>query len=77
VEYKVFNLGQIDALIERYELKEFTPESLYVVGLVNRTDLVKVLATGTLTNKINFKVNAASETAKKGIEAVGGTLEII
>src|SRR3954449_5721496 len=30
IEYKVFNLGQIDALVEKYELKEFTLENLYI-----------------------------------------------
>src|SRR4029077_18638241 len=29
IEYKVFNLGQIDQLIEKHDIKEFTPESLY------------------------------------------------
>jgi large subunit ribosomal protein L15 len=48
-----------------------------VVGLTSRTDLVKILNHGTLTSKLNFKVNAASEAAKKAIEAAGGTIEII
>src|SRR5678816_2022638 len=30
VEYKVFNLGQIDQLIEKHGIKEFNPESLYI-----------------------------------------------
>src|SRR6476659_9863618 len=29
IEYKVFNLGQIDQLIEKYDLKEFSLENLY------------------------------------------------
>jgi len=28
IEYNVFNLGQIDHLIEKYGIKEFSPESL-------------------------------------------------
>jgi large subunit ribosomal protein L15 len=77
IEYNVLNLGQLDALIERYELKEITPESLYVVGLINRTDLVKILGRGELKTKINFKVNAMSATAKTAIEALGATVEIV
>jgi large subunit ribosomal protein L15 len=77
VEYKVFNLGQLDFLIEKYELQEFTPENLYINGLINRTDLVKILASGELKTKINFRVNAVSEKARAAIEAVGGTVEII
>ena len=29
VEYKVFNLGQIDQLAEKYDIKEFSVENLY------------------------------------------------
>jgi large subunit ribosomal protein L15 len=77
IDYKVFNTGAIDALVERYELTAFDPESLYVVGLVNRTDLVKVLGRGELKSKLTFKVHATSATAKAAIEAVGGTVEIV
>src|SRR5271155_4203077 len=33
IDYKVFNLGQIDLLIEKYSIKEFSPENLYINGL--------------------------------------------
>lgn len=77
VEYKVFNLGQLDLLIEKYGIQEFTPDILYINGLINRTDLVKVLGHGELKAKIAFKVNAASAKAKEVIEAAGSTIEII
>src|SRR6188474_3281746 len=62
VEYKVFNLGQIDALAETYELTEFSSDNLYANGLISKTDKVKILGNGELTTKLNFKVNAVSET---------------
>jgi large subunit ribosomal protein L15 len=77
VEYKVFNLGQVDHLVEKYELKEFSLENLYINGLVSRTDLVKILGNGELKSKVAFKVNAISEKAKAAIEAAGGTVEIV
>lgn len=77
VEYKVFNLGQIEALAEKYGITEFTPENLYINGLISQTDLVKVLGNGELKAKLSFKVNAASEKAKAAIEAAGGTIEIL
>ena len=77
VEYKVFNLGQIDQLIEKYAFTEITPEVLYFNGLISRTDKVKLLANGELKTKISFRVNAASEKAKTAVEAAGGTVEII
>lgn len=77
VDYKVFNLGQLDFLIEKYNLQEFTPDALYVNGLINRTDLVKILGNGELKATIPFKVNAASAKAKDAISAAGATIEII
>jgi large subunit ribosomal protein L15 len=77
VEYKVFNLAQIEQLVEKYGLTEFSMENLYVNGLAGRTDKVKILGNGELKTKIAFKVNAASEKAKSAIEAAGGSLEII
>lgn len=77
VEYKVFNLGQVDSLVEKYGLLDFSMESLYINGLINRTDKVKVLGNGALTGKVAFKVNAVSEKAKSIIEAAGGSVEII
>jgi large subunit ribosomal protein L15 len=77
VDYKVFNLGQIDHLVEKYELTEFSPEVLYMSGLINRTDLVKILASGEMKTTIPFKVNAASAKAKAAIEAAGAPFELI
>ncbi len=77
VSYKVFNLGQLEELIAKYGFEEITPDTLYVFGLINRTDLVKILGNGELKSKINFKVNAASAKAREAIEAAGGTVEII
>lgn len=77
VDYKVFNLGQLDFLIEKYNITEFTPDNLYINGLINRTDVVKILSNGELKSKIAFKVNAASAKAKKAIEDAGGTIELL
>ncbi len=77
VEYKVFNLGQLDQLVEKYGFTEISLENLYINGLISRTDNVKVLGNGELKSKLSFKINAISEKAKAAIEAVGGTVEII
>jgi large subunit ribosomal protein L15 len=77
IEYKVFNLGQIDLLIEKYGISEFSAENLYINGLIGQSDRVKILANGELKAKLPFKVNAASEKAKAAIEATGGTVEIV
>lgn len=77
VTYKVFNLGQIDQLIEKHELKSFDPETLYINNLISQTDRVKILGNGVLKATIPFKVNAVSAKAKGAIEAAGGSIEIV
>jgi large subunit ribosomal protein L15 len=77
VEYKVFNLGQIEQIVEKYGITDFSLETLFVNGLVSRTDKVKILGNGEITSKLGFKVNAVSEKAKAAIEAAGGTVEIL
>ena len=77
IEYKVFNLGQIEQLAEKYGIRDFNLENLYTNGLISQTDRVKVLGNGELKTKITFKVNAISGKAKEAIEAAGGTVEIV
>jgi len=77
VSYKVFNLGDLDFLIEKYEMKEFSLDELYINGLISSTDAVKILGNGELKSKVPFKVSAVSAKAKAAIEALGTTLEII
>ncbi|HEY0067764.1 MAG TPA: 50S ribosomal protein L15 [Flavisolibacter sp.] len=77
IEYKVFNLGQIDQLVEKYGIQEFTLENLYTNGLIGQTDRVKILGNGELKAKLTFKINAISEKAKGAIEAAGGSVEIV
>ena len=76
-EYKVFNLGQVEELSAKYGITDFSMEVLFMNGLINRTDKVKILANGEIKSKITFKVNAASAKAKTAIEAAGGSLEIL
>lgn len=77
VEYKVFNIGQVEQLVTKYGLTEFSLETLYINGLAGRTDKVKLLANGELKSKVAFKINAASEKAKAAVEAAGGSVEIV
>lgn len=77
VDYKVFNLGQLDFLIEKYDIKEFSLDNLYINGLISRTDAVKILGSGEVKAKMVFKVNAVSGKAKEAIEAAGGSVELV
>ena len=77
IEYKVFNIGQLEQLADKYSIKEFSLENLYINGLIAQTDRVKILGNGELKKKFSFKVNAISEKAKSAIEAAGGSVEIV
>ncbi len=77
ITFQVFNLSQIEALVEKYGIKDFTLENLYSNSLISKTDKVKILGNGEIATAVTFKVNAISEKAKQAIEAAGGTVEII
>lgn len=77
IEYKVFNLGQVESIKEKYGIEDFSLETLYANGLISRTDKVKILGNGELKSKITFKVNAISEKAKSAIESAGGSVELL
>ncbi len=77
IEFRVFNIGQIEELADKYGFTEISLENLYINGLISRTDKVKVLGNGELKTKLTFKVNAVSEKAKSAIEAAGGSVEVL
>lgn len=75
IRYAVINLSDLEKFAEGTEV---TPTLLKEMGVVkNSLDGVKVLGNGKLTKKLNVKANKFSETAKKEIEALGGTIEVI
>ncbi len=77
IEYTVINLGKLQHYIDKYKLSEITPENLYELKITAKNEKIKILGNGELKSKVNIKVHAASETAKKGIETAGGVLTII
>lgn len=77
VEYKVINLGQVDHYAEKYGITEFSPETLYINGLIGQTDNIKILGNGEVKGTFTFKVNAISAKAKAAIETAGGSVEIV
>jgi large subunit ribosomal protein L15 len=77
IEYKAINLGQVDHFAEKYGITEFSPENLYVNGLISGTDRIKILGNGEMKGKFTFKVHAISAKAKAALEATGSTVEIV
>ena len=73
VEYQVVQVGRLagapaQTVIDRAWLK--------AQGILSRRKPIKLLAGGELKVALTVRVDAASETARKQVEAAGGTVEI-
>lgn len=77
IEYKGVNLDVLQKLATDKNITEIDFETLHVNGLVSKNDRVKVLSRGTLTSKINVKLNAFSKSAIAQIENLGGKVEVL
>ena len=56
---------------------DIDPEILQKNGLTRKKGFVKILGNGEITNSVNIKAHAVSESAKKKIEDAGGRVEVI
>ena len=74
MSYVVVNVSY---LLEKILKGDIDPDVLQQNGLTRKKGLVKVLGNGDITNTVNIKVHAVSESAKKKIEDAGGTVEVI
>ena len=70
--YEIVNLNQL----EKFE-GEVNPETLKTGGVIHKTKRVKILGNGEIKKALTVKAHKFSETAKKAIEAAGGTVEVI
>ena len=74
VEYKAINLSDLETLAEARGLEKIGLDELRAAGFVNRRQLVKILAKGSLTRKLAVEANAFSAAAEKAIVEAGGTI---
>jgi len=74
VEYKPINLDDLQKLAEKNGLTSIDVTVLADNGVVNKSDLVKILGRGELTKKLDVTAHAFSESAEKAISALGGTI---
>jgi large subunit ribosomal protein L15 len=71
-EWQIVNIGEIE---KRYEVSEMVdPASLLKKRLIKGAGPVKILGSGDLTKKLNFRVGAVSASAKEKIEKAGGVI---
>lgn len=69
-EYAVINVGELAE-----QQGEVTPETLASAGLVRRGRPLKILGDGEIDRAVTVKAHAFSATARRKIEAAGGTCE--
>ena len=74
ISYVVVNVSDLQ---EKNLKGDIDPDVLQQNGLTRKKGLVKVLGNGDISNTVNIKVHAVSESAKKKIEDAGGTVEVI
>ena len=72
VEYKASNLATIQKLVDDKKLEKVGIAELIEAGFVNSKQLVKILANGELTSKVDVEAHAFSESAIAKIAEKGG-----
>ncbi|MBN8703202.1 MAG: 50S ribosomal protein L15 [Bacteroidetes bacterium] len=77
VEYRGINLDMIQSIIDKSNVAVLDPAVLVEKGLANKRDLIKILGRGEVKSKVDIKAHAFSDTAKKAIEAKGGSVVVI
>jgi large subunit ribosomal protein L15 len=72
VSYQVINVGRLAEVMPQTVVDRAWLEQR---GLVRRRGPVKLLGGGALTVALTVRVDAASESARKAVEAAGGKVE--
>lgn len=77
VEYTEVNVGRLEKLFAPGA--EVNPEALCERGVISRAEMlrVKLLGQGEISIALNISVHAASESARKKIEAAGGQVHVL
>ena len=74
VKYVSFNLDQIQAMVDKYEITKLDLDMLKANRIIKGDERLKVLGRGELKAKVEIKVHAFSATAKAAIESKGGVV---
>ncbi len=74
--YEVINVERLNGLDD--SVTTVTPEALYEAGITRGLEFpVKILGEGRVNRKFTVRAHKFSSSAKKKIEAAGGTTEVI
>lgn len=75
VEYKAINLSTLEALAAAQQLSKIDIETLHSAGLVQKSQLVKILGNGSVSVALAVSAHAFSKKAEEAIVAAGGSVE--
>jgi len=71
-EYVVFNLKRLNEIAAKYDATTIDFNFLRENGFVKKSDLVKILGTGSLESALNVSAHKFSAAAEEAIKAKGG-----
>ena len=74
VEYKAINLSVLQELATAKNLDKVSVSDLVEAGYISSKQLVKILAKGELTAKLEVSAHAFSKAASEAIEKAGGSV---
>ena len=72
VEYKAVNVRMLQRLADEKNIDKIDVEVLRNFGILQKTQLVKILGDGELNSKIEVEAHAFSKSAIEAIEKAGG-----
>ena len=76
-DFEAYSLDKIQHYINKFNVDTFSFDLLRQNKIVGQDSRLKVLGNGKLEKKVNVVAHAVSGSAKKAIEAAGGTVTII
>jgi len=76
-EYKGINLDILQRIVDNEGITVISPEVLVKSGYTSKNDMIKILGTWRTESKVGITAHGFSGTAKKAIEELGGTANII
>ncbi|MDR3269858.1 MAG: 50S ribosomal protein L15 [Tannerella sp.] len=74
VEYKAINLSTLQQLADEKQVSQIGLDELRKAGFISASQLVKILAKGSISVKIDVEAHAFSKKAEEAILAAGGTI---
>jgi large subunit ribosomal protein L15 len=74
VTYKAINLSTLQQLADEKNITKIDLNELKSSGFISASQLVKILAKGELSAKLDVTAHAFSKKAEEAITAAGGTI---